>query len=315
MIGSGLKKLAREYGMNVDKGVAYGSLGGYCATLSEGAGYKQIVFSTRIADPVKLTELQTVLNGHDLQKEFRVTGLTFSPRNIQVVFLDNPGTMKKIGQFLDFFLPLLGTAEATAANICPECGFEVSGGCWKLIGGAAYYLHQPCADKVCREIAAGDETRRETASGNYFTGLIGALLGSAVGAVLWAVVLYFGYVASLVGLAIGWLAEKGYTLLKGKQGKGKIAILIIAIIIGVLLGNFGADVIALVQTIGGGELPGWGYGDIPLMILLMLLGDSEYLMGSLVNIGMGLLFAALGVWSLLRRASAEVADTKVVDLK
>ena len=35
MIGSGLKKLAQDYGMNVDKGVAYGSLGGYCATLFE----------------------------------------------------------------------------------------------------------------------------------------------------------------------------------------------------------------------------------------------------------------------------------------
>ncbi|MBQ8238603.1 MAG: hypothetical protein IJZ39_10700, partial [Oscillospiraceae bacterium] len=166
MIGSGLKKLAREHGMNVDKGVAYGSLGGYCATLNEGTGYKQIIFATQIADPVKLTQLQTVLNGRNLQKEFRVTGLTVAPKTIQVVFLDNPGTMKKIDEFLAFFLPLLNEAEATGAGICPECGFEVSGGCWKLIGGVAYYMHQSCADKVCREIAAGDENRREEATGN-----------------------------------------------------------------------------------------------------------------------------------------------------
>ena len=315
MIGSGLKKLARDHGMNVDKGVAYGSLGGFCVTMSEGAGYKQIVFATTIADPVKLTELQTILNGHDLQKEFRVTGLNISPKNIQVVFNDNPGTMKKIQAFLDFFLPLLKAAEATGANICPECGFEVSGGCWKLIGGVAYYMHQPCADKVCRDIVAGDENRKETAEGNYATGFLGALLGSAIGAVLWAVVLYFGYVASLVGLAIGWLAEKGYNLLKGKQGKGKIVILVIAIIIGVLLGNFGADVITLVQMMGAGELPGMTYGDIPWLILLVLLEDSGYLVATLINIGMGMLFAALGVWGLLRRANAEVADTKIVDLK
>lgn len=315
MIGSGLKKLAREHGMNVDKGVAYGSLGGYCATLSEGAGYKQIIFATQIADPVKLTELQTVLNGHNLQKEFRVSGLTFTPKTIQVVFLDNPGTMKKIGQFLEMFLPLLATAEATGANICPECGFEVSGGCWKLIGGVAYYLHQPCADKVCREIAAGDENRRETAEGNYFTGLIGALLGSAVGAVLWALVLSAGYVASIVGLAIGWLAEKGYTLLKGKQGKGKIFILILAVIFGVLLGNFGADAIELAKQIGAGEWGGLSYLDIPLMIFVFLMEDPGYMSATLSNVGMGLLFAALGVWGLLRRANAEVADTKIADLK
>ena len=315
MIGSGLKKLAREHGMNVDKGVAYGSLGGYCATLSEGAGFKQIVFATQIADPVKLTELQTVLNGHNLQKEFRVTGLTFAPKTIQVVFLDNPGTMKKMGEFLEFFLPLLAAAEAAGANICPECGFEVSGGRWKLIDGVAYYLHQPCADKVCREIVAGDESRREEAAGSYATGFLGALLGAVVGAVLWAVVLYFGYVASLVGLVIGWLAEKGYNLLKGKQGKGKIAILIIAIIIGVLLGNFGAIAIGLVQEINAGYVDGLSYGDIPLLILLVLVEDAEILSAVLSNIGMGLLFAGLGVWGLLRRANAEVSDTKIADLK
>ena len=315
MIGSGLKKLAREYGMNIDKGVAYGSLGGFNATMSEGANYKQITFVTTIADPVKQMELQTVLNGRNLQKEFRVTNLTFTPKNIQVVFYDTIGTMKKIRAFLDFFHPLLAESGAAPANICSECGCEVMGGVWKLIGGVAYYMHNPCADKVCREIAAGDETRREEAEGSYITGFVGALLGSMVGAVLWAVVLYFGYVASLVGLVIGWLAEKGYNLFKGKQGKGKIAILIIAIIIGVLLGNLGADVIALVQMIAAGQLPELTYGDIPALILLILLEDTGYLTATLSNIGMGLLFAALGVWGLLRRANAEVADTRIVDLK
>ena len=36
MIGSGLKKLASENGMKVARGVAYGALRGYAATLSEG---------------------------------------------------------------------------------------------------------------------------------------------------------------------------------------------------------------------------------------------------------------------------------------
>lgn len=315
MIGSGLKKLAKEHGMFVDKGVAYGSLGGLTATMSEGTGYKQITFATAISDPVRQMELQTVLNGRNLQKEFRVTSLTFAPKTIQVVFHDDPGTMKKIRAFLDYFLPLLQEYGAAGANVCPECGCEVMGGCWKLIGGTAYYMHQACADKVCREIEAESETRKEETGGNYFTGLAGALLGSVLGAALWAVVLYFGYVASIIGFVIGALAEKGYNLLRGKQGKGKIAILIIAVIIGVLLGNFGADVITLVTMINSGELAGMVYGDIPLLILIVLLEDPSYLMATLGNIALGLLFAALGVWSLLRRASAEVADTKIVDLK
>lgn len=315
MIGSGLKKLAKEYGMNVDKGVAYGSLGGYCATLYEGSGWKRIDFATTVADPVKLTQLQTQLNGVDLRKEYRVMDLQITPKTLCVVFLDNPGTMKKVEAFLMFFLPLLEEAGARTFHVCPECGFEISGGCWKLIGGTAYYMHQPCAEKVCRDIAEAEGRAKEERTGSYFTGFIGALLGSVLGAVLWAVVLYFGYVASLVGLVIGFLAEKGYNLLKGKQGKGKIAILIIAIIIGVLLGNFGADAITLVQMIGAGELPGAVYGDIPFLIILVLLEDSAYLSATLRNIAIGLLFAGLGVWTMLRRANAEVSGTKIVDLK
>ena len=61
MIGSGLKKLAKENGMKIDSGVAYGSLGGFAATLSEGAGWKQIVFSTRFMDYVNKTRfMETV---------------------------------------------------------------------------------------------------------------------------------------------------------------------------------------------------------------------------------------------------------------
>ena len=151
--------------------------------------------------------------------------------------------------------------------------------------------------------------------GTGLGGLIGALLGAAIGAVLWAVVLYFGWVASIIGLAVGFLAEKGYNLFRGKQGKGKIGVLVLAVILGVLVGNFGADVFTLVQMIAAGELEGFVYGDIPMLILVVLLEDTEYLMATLSNIGMGLLFAGLGVWGLLRRANAEVSGTKVVDLK
>lgn len=47
MIGSGLRKLAAAQGLQVAHGVAYGPLKGYCATLSEGSGYKQITLVTR----------------------------------------------------------------------------------------------------------------------------------------------------------------------------------------------------------------------------------------------------------------------------
>lgn len=315
MVGSGLKKLAGEYGMKIGSGVAYGNLGGFAATLSEGSGWKQIVFATQFPDAVKKTQFMDAVQQVNVQKQYRVQNLGVSPRSIQVIFLDNPGTMKKIREFLDWFLPVLAQFGATGSNICTECGCEVTAGRWILVEGAAYYLHDSCADKVIRDIEADNTQRKEEATGSYFTGLIGALLGSAVGAVAWAIVLNLGYVASVVGLLIGWLAEKGYNLLKGKQGKAKVLILIVAILAGVLLGTVGGDILTLVQMMSNGELPGFVFGDIPWFLTTMWAESPEYRSGVISNIGTGILFAALGVWVILRRAGKEVAGTKVQELK
>lgn len=314
MIGSGLKKLAKENGLRVFNGVAYGSLRGYAATLSEGSGFKQIVISTKFSDPAKLQELQAKLNGVNITREYRVQNLSFGPNTIQIVFGDTVGTMKKVEAFVDWFFPMLPEASAQGADVCPECGGQLVGGCWKLIDGVAYHMHESCAEKLRGQIASEEETRKKEATGSYGTGLIGALLGSALGAVLWAVVLNFGYVAALVGLVIGWLAEKGYNLFHGKRGKGKVVILIAAVIFGVLLGTFGTYAYQTAELIGSGALD-LTFGDIPLF-LLALMGESQEFKSTVIgNILMGLLFAGLGVFALLRKAGQEAAGTKFIDLQ
>lgn len=315
MIGSALKKLARENGMTVSNGVAYGSLKGYAATLSEGSGYKQIVFTLKFTEAGKSDELLAKLNQRNFSREFRVKNLSVAPNGIVVVFLDNPGTMKKIYAFLDWFIPLLRESTATGANVCTECGCEVTAGRWVLIDGVAFHMHDSCAEKVKRETAEEEAAQKESDTGSYVTGLLGSLGGAAIGAVVWAIVLNLGYVASVVGLLIGWLAEKGYNLLKGKQGKAKVLILIIAIVFGVLLGTLTADVMTLGGMIAGGELPGFTYGDILPLIFALFAEDAEYASGTVSNILMGLLFAALGVFALLRKTGKAVSGTKFVDLK
>ena len=175
-------------------------------------------------------------------------------------------------------------------------------------------MHESCAEHVRGQIASDNESRKLESEGSYVTGLFGALLGAAIGAVVWALVLNAGYVASLVGLLIGWLAEKGYNLLKGKQSKGKVVILAVAVVLGVVMGTFAADVMTLVQLINETEGMMMTYGDIPQFLLMLLQEDAEYAAAVATNIGTGLLFAGLGVFALLRKAGAEVADQKFVDL-
>jgi hypothetical protein len=315
MIGSGLKKLAVEYGLKVDKGVAYGAMQGYAVTMSEGAGWKEIIFAVGFADPAQREAFMQAVNQVNVQKAYRVRRMSMAPNAIQVLFNDTVGTMKKIRAFLEWFLPLLQQYQATAWNVCPECGMEVVTGKWMLIENVAYYMHESCAQKTIRDIQGDNERRVQEDTGSYARGAIGAVVGAALGGVAWALVLMMGYVASIMGLLVGWLSDAGYRLLKGKNGKGKIAILIVSVIFGVVAGTIGADIIMLIQMVGRGELPGMVAGDVPALIFVMLAEDPEYRGIVLKNIGMGLLFAALGVYWLVVRTKKEVSGTQITELK
>lgn len=314
MIGTGLQKLAKQHGMTVSCGVAYGTLKGYATTFSEGAGYKRIDITTKFTEPGQQEQLQAALNAANLNREYRVQNVGFGSRWISIIFNDTIGTMKKVEAFIDWFYPLLEQHGAVGANVCMECGAEVTVGSWYLINGFAYHFHDSCAEHIQGIMQEQAQQRREEDTGSYAQGLLGALGGAVLGAAVWAIVLYMGYVASIVGLLIGWLAEKGYNLLHGKQGKGKVVILIIAIIFGVLLGTIVPDVVMLAQMIDAGELPGYVYGDIPYLIVFLLGADTEYLGATVGNMFMGLLFAALGVFTLLRKTSKEVSDEKIKKL-
>ena len=314
MIGSALKKLAAENGLTVAKGVAYGTFRGYCTTFSEGSGYKQILISTCFPEEAKQDEFLGYVNRFELTKTYRVQNLSFAPNGINIVFHDTVGTMKKIYAFIDWFWPLLEQYGATGPDICPECGMPVASGRWILRNGiAACFLHEACAQKLERELEAHIEEKKQPGNGSYWLGLLGAFLGAILGAIVWGVVLYIGYVASLIGLLIGWLSNKGYDLCKGRQGKGKVAILVVAIIFGVLLGTLLPDIVYLAQGISAGELE-LTYGQIPATLLGLLILEPEYLIGTLKNGGMGLLFAFLGVYALLRKTGKEVKEPTITNL-
>lgn len=315
MIGSGLKKLAKENGMTVYGGLAYGSLRGFAATLSEGAGFKKIDFAVSFPDPAGRVALTDQIAVSNIRSNYRVINFACGAKGIQVTFHDTVGTMKKIREFLAFFLPLLEQNGATRADICAECGGQMVKPQWVQINGICYPLHESCVQRVHESVLAKNEAEAQAETGNYVTGFLGALVGAMIGAVVWALVLNAGYVASLVGLLIGWLAEKGYTLAKGKNGKGKLWILILVILLAVALGTFGSDAMELAKMISGGELYGFRYSEIPMFILALLADSQEYRSAIVYNLGMGVLFAGLGVFFILRQAVTDGGGTKFRKMK
>ena len=315
MIGPGLKKLARENGMSVASGVAYGDFRGYAATFSEGSGYKLIAVTTKFPDEQAENSFMDELHRRDLKKEFRVQELIVSDNSIVVNFHDSIDTMKYISSFCDFFFPLLAQYGASGVNVCPECGGEFFGdGRWKLINGAAYHLHESCASSIAAGAAAQEQAARDADTGTVGAGIIGALLGALLGAIPWAILLYLGYFAAVAGLLIGWLSKKGYELLRGKRCKAKLYIVIIASVLSVLVGNLAVDYYSVFSLIRDGLLPELTYGDVFPSLLYLFSVDDAYRTATLSNVGLGLLFALLGTNGILRDIRHETSGMKITDL-
>lgn len=316
MIGSGLKKLARQHNMTIDSGVAYGSYYGYATMLHEGSGWKAIVVSCTFPDGQRMAQLQAMLDDRNLRKEFRILQLTLAPNGIHIQFHDTPGTMKKMIAFSEWFFPQLESYGVTGADICTMCGQPHDDTSeWQLVDGLAMKLHAGCTQRLQQNEDRKAQLEAENAAEqSYFTGFIGALLGGLLGAVIWGAVLYWGYYASIVGIAIGLLASKGYDLFAGKQKKGKIVIVLLVTILSVIIGTLGAYEFELLRLISTGEFPGYAYTD-SLWMLLDLCLDPEFGASLLSEIGMGMFYGLLGAAVILLRIHKDTKTFKMKQLK
>lgn len=312
MIGSGLKKFAKEFHMEVKSGVAYGVMQGFAVTLQEGSGYKQMAIATRFADMEQQRAFEQKVAQVNITSQYRVQQFAVAPAYINVVFTDTMGTMKKIRAFADWIFPLLNQSGASTAEFCNECGAPIQNdGVWMLRDGmVAARVHEVCAKRIQDQIYGENMERQEADQGSYGFGFIGAVIGALIGSLVWAIVLMAGYVAGIVGLLIGFLANKGYNLMKGKQGKAKIAILVIAIIIGVLVGTVGGTCLQVIAAMNEYGID-MAYFDL-VMQDVMAEGGTMEIAGNAV---IGLLFAGLGVFGLLAQEKKKIVGETAKVLK
>ena len=221
--------------------------------------------------------------------------------------------MKRFHEFLQWFFPLLPQAGATGYDCCCSCGQPFNGDeTWKMAGDTPMHLHTGCAQSLLRDVQQEEEAEQKT--GSYVKGLIGALLGGVLGAVLWALVLYLGYIAAVAGLVIGLLAELLYRAFGGKNGKGKIPILILGVVVGVVLGTFASDAFTLASMISNNEIA-LSFSEIIPYIFYLLGESTEYFDATMANLVEGLLFALIGMAGMLYRTYKETKKFKMKDMK
>lgn len=276
--------------MKVANGLAYGTFRGYSAAFWDGSGTKTMMLSTSIRDVDAKSEFFSRLGQVNYQKEYRVRELTTMDDGIVVVFNDTVGTLKKMDEFFNFFFPILDACGATKADVCSCCGQPFDGTeSWLLVNDAPVKLHRACRERIESDTRREEAAAKENDTGNYGMGLLGAFLGAL-------------------------FAVKGYDILHGRQGKGKIAIVLIMSLLGVVLGTFGGETIALIKEIAAGTLPGFVYGDAPVLVLALLANEPEYQSVVLNNLGMGVLFAAVGIYFILKKTHRSLKGLVIKEL-
>lgn len=99
-----------------------------------------------------------------------------------------------------------------------------------MINKDSHYLCSNCSNEVVQAFEENKQNKRSQKS-KFVPGLIGAILGSLIGVICWAVVFKLGYIAAISGIVMVICSAKGYELLGGNVDiKGIISVCIISII-------------------------------------------------------------------------------------
>ncbi|MBQ8720424.1 MAG: hypothetical protein IJY65_05265 [Clostridia bacterium] len=137
--------------------------------------------------------------------------------------------------------------------------------------------------------------------GNTLAGIVGAFLFSLVGGVLWFVLYQFGYVAAISGLVGVICAVKGFTFFAKTKNESALCVILSTIITIVVLAISWYLCIAYDIYVAYQEWFAAGEVDFTLNLVESVyavpyfLTDVEILKPYLLDLGLGLLFAILGV--------------------
>lgn len=113
-------------------------------------------------------------------------------------------------------------------NCCESCG-KLDGVDTYILSGNEYISCSDCYDKESHGLALNERENRK--SENIFAGIVGALLGSVIGAITIIIFGQLGYVSAISGFVLAICSIKGYELFSKKLSNfGIIFSIVIALV-------------------------------------------------------------------------------------
>ena len=274
-----------------------GSIGNSKFTISQDKINKQnLILKTSCAISTSNEELLKFLDEQKQKNNVEMFSMEGNLLSLTYILKDDASDVE---YFLKDLSSLLTRLEAK--DVCFSCNQIKDTDSYK-VKGCPTFLCFECVENIKKEIEKASD-----APNNYLSGALCCIIGALVGSLLWILIGYFNFYASIAGYFIAYCAFYGYNLGKGKATKIGAIINIFAIIfamlfaeyIGLFIGvrkNFDIDFLSFVK------------------FFPKLFSDSSFIKSLLPSLGFGFLFAGLGSYNIVKSIftkAKELSNTSV----
>ncbi len=290
---------AEQAGFKKVAGVWVGKLSGFLFKLTESDKQSAnfAVEFTLSGDDAKDTIVGKL---DELAKSLVIDTYSVEDNSFKVQFIESNGQYG-LKELLGAIVGAL--SEGGAHSACASCGSH---------SFVDFYTNGVATTPLCGECyrSIADAKKIEAnLPNNYALGMVGSLLGAVIGSVLWIVIGAIGFYASIAGYAIAFAAFKGYEVVNAKKTRVGIVINVSAIVIALLLAQYVGVFIDVVK-----EYPTLTVSQF-VTVTPELVKDMEFVKGMLPNMALGLLFAILGSYRVIKNnyQQANHADKNTVE--
>ncbi len=313
MASKNLKEFAASLGFENKNNRFFGDYRGYCITLSESSGRKNLIIGMSLPrDDSRLNQIVEFIENN--KKESRIVEYSIHPSHVSIAIQDVKGVIERLTKLMDDGIKLLMEKGIPGNSICWYCNAQITSGAEKVqVNEAVVPMHSGCVESFSQHVEqAAEEFHKEQK--NYGRGFIGALIGGIVGAIPWVVVYLLGYLYAVLGILIGFASKKGYEIFGGKPGKAKAWMVLFVVIVVVFVGQFIGDVVELNKLFQEEGLTDYELSDVIEYHKILIQEEAEYRAIIIENLIKGLAFAiagAVGIFiELKKEGKGNIATVK-----
>ncbi len=291
-----MSAVAEATGLSYDQGrnILHGTFNGYTFAVPQApsnARYCYVVFHiTRDGGPLSQDEgKQIAKESNKLVEFFKPSGA--APVSFMVKLeKDEAGTAQKLLDALTYLSESF--ANLGYVNTCEHCRQPLeTEAC--AVGNGVRFLCPDCFEAVSSQLTEKAHVEEETPE-NVAAGVIGALGGALLGAIVVVIMGQLGYVSALSGFVAAICALKGYELLAKKMSIKGAIIACIAMLVMLYLGhqtNVAIEVLKAFKQSGHSELD---FFTVFRAVPKLVKSDSELMGAYLKDLLMVYFFALLG---------------------